>query len=588
MADKDFKVKTGLDLPAPLPLLEGGTGQTTANNALNAMLPSQTTHASKILGTDGTNTTWVNPGAAYQTSAPSNPVTGQLWVDSDETGDSLDPYIIRRKTITATAGQTVFTTDVVFTDGYEQIYYNGVLLVRTTDYTTSGGTNTVTLLQGASAGDTVEIISSTPINLVNTVVTGAANTITSPNASAIPLTIQSAASQTANLLEIKNNTGELRYFVDINGTPHSRAYAADSTSGFNSERYNTGDPVATFSMRGYAGTIASPLSVGADQRIGLLAANAYDGTSLINSSRITFSTDGVVSTGNVPGRITFNTAPVGGGHTERMRIDSVGNVGIGHTAPNSPLEVRSSNKTTDSFGTIFAASNNFSQDNGGSISMGGVFTSDNNQSNISPYVQISGRKENATSGNYAGYMAFSTRANGGGITEKMRITSAGNIGIGMSSPVQRLEVAGNINATGYYGPLLGGTNLATASPYTVFQANTNTKIAQFDTLPDGLYAIYVTWGFADNNAGSQLYWGTSFGGIAGIVSAGGYFNGSATNPLDMNATQHHRTASTLPTFFLGGDQANTPQNGYGRLSLYIRFPEITRVELITVIAKRLF
>jgi hypothetical protein len=216
MADKDFKVKTGLDLPAPLPLIEGGTGQTTANNALNAMLPSQTTHASKILGTDGTNTTWVNPGAAYQTSAPSNPVTGQLWVDSDETGDSLDPYIIRRKTITATAGQTVFTTDVVFTDGYEQIYYNGVLLVRTTDYTTSGGTNTVTLLQGASAGDTVEIISSTPINLVNTI-TSSGGTITAPNASAIPLKIVGASSQSADLFEVLNSSNAELFAVRSNG-----------------------------------------------------------------------------------------------------------------------------------------------------------------------------------------------------------------------------------------------------------------------------------------------------------------------------------------------------------------------------------
>jgi hypothetical protein len=509
-------------------------------------------------------------------------------VDSDETGDSLDPYIIRRKTITATAGQTVFTTDVVFTDGYEQIYYNGVLLVRTTDYTTNGGTNTVTLLQGASAGDTVEIISSTPINLVNTVVTGAANTITAATTTTVPLTIAGLSSQTANLFQISNSAGEIRHEMSDKGVYTSRGTSSDG-SAVAIERYGS-DPVAVVALRGYGGTVSVPTSVAQDNRLGLLSGEGWDGTAIRASSRITFSVDGPVIPGNLPGKITFNTVPVGGGagHIERMRITSAGDVGIGHTAPNSTLEVRSSNRTLDSFGNIFAASNNFAQDNGGSISMGGVFTSDNNQSNISPYVQISGRKENATSGNFAGYMAFGTRANGAGITEKMRITSAGNIGIGMSTPSQRLEVAGNVNATGYYGPLLGGTNLATAAPYTVFQANTNTKIAQFDTLPDGLYAIYVHWGFADNNAGGQLYWGTSFGGIAGIVSAGGYFNGSATNPLDMNATQHHRTASTLPTFFLGGDQANTPQNGYGRLSLYIRFPEITRVELITVIAKRLF
>lgn len=178
MSDKNFKVKTGLDLPAPLPVAQGGTGQTTAANAINALLPSQTSQTNKILSTDGTNVSWTNPGATYGSSAPSNPVIGQLWADSNGTFDALDPYIIRRKTVTASAGQTVFTTDVTFTDGYEQVYYNGVLLVRTTDYTTSGGTNTVTLLQGSSAGDTVEIISTTPVSAVNSAVLVGNNTFT--------------------------------------------------------------------------------------------------------------------------------------------------------------------------------------------------------------------------------------------------------------------------------------------------------------------------------------------------------------------------------------------------------------------------
>lgn len=41
-----------------LPIANGGTGQTTANAALNALLPSQATHAGKALISDGTNTAW--------------------------------------------------------------------------------------------------------------------------------------------------------------------------------------------------------------------------------------------------------------------------------------------------------------------------------------------------------------------------------------------------------------------------------------------------------------------------------------------------------------------------------------------------
>lgn len=58
MADKNFKVKTGLSLPQPLPVEQGGTGQTSTSNALNAILPIQTNNSGKYLSTDGTNTSW--------------------------------------------------------------------------------------------------------------------------------------------------------------------------------------------------------------------------------------------------------------------------------------------------------------------------------------------------------------------------------------------------------------------------------------------------------------------------------------------------------------------------------------------------
>ena len=90
----------------------------------------------------------VQPGALYQTTAPTSPEIGQIWIDSDEDVTTFDSNIIRRKAITATAGQTVFTADLPFIDGFEQIFMNGLLLVKTTDYATSGG-NTVTLTSAA-------------------------------------------------------------------------------------------------------------------------------------------------------------------------------------------------------------------------------------------------------------------------------------------------------------------------------------------------------------------------------------------------------------------------------------------------------
>lgn len=51
-----------------LPIANGGSGQTTANAALNAFLPAQATHSGKVLQTDGTNTSWQTNGSGTVTS----------------------------------------------------------------------------------------------------------------------------------------------------------------------------------------------------------------------------------------------------------------------------------------------------------------------------------------------------------------------------------------------------------------------------------------------------------------------------------------------------------------------------------------
>lgn len=45
-----------------VPIANGGTGQTTATAAINALLPSQASQSGKVLSTDGTNTSWIAAG----------------------------------------------------------------------------------------------------------------------------------------------------------------------------------------------------------------------------------------------------------------------------------------------------------------------------------------------------------------------------------------------------------------------------------------------------------------------------------------------------------------------------------------------
>lgn len=76
MSDKNFKVKSGLNIPiasanilttdasgnvsstATLAISSGGTGQTTAGNALNALLPLQTGNENYYLQTNAVSTQW--------------------------------------------------------------------------------------------------------------------------------------------------------------------------------------------------------------------------------------------------------------------------------------------------------------------------------------------------------------------------------------------------------------------------------------------------------------------------------------------------------------------------------------------------
>ena len=67
-------------------------------------------------------------------------------------------------------------------------------------------------------------------------------------------------------------------------------------------------------------------------------------------------------------------------------------------------------------------------DNGGGI----VFGSKYSANAFAYYAAIKTGKDDATSGNYGGYLQFATRANGGSVTERMRITSGGLVGIGVT------------------------------------------------------------------------------------------------------------------------------------------------------------
>jgi hypothetical protein len=65
----------------------------------------------------------------------------------------------------------------------------------------------------------------------------------------------------------------------------------------------------------------------------------------------------------------------------------------------------------------------------------------------------------ANSGNWPSSLAFSTRNSGGSLSEKVRISDVGNVGIGTIAPAYKLDVAGDVNVTGNFK--VNGTNIST-------------------------------------------------------------------------------------------------------------------------------
>jgi len=132
-------------------------------------------------------------------------------------------------------------------------------------------------------------------------------------------------------------------------------------------------------------------------------------------------------------------------------------VGIGTTSPRATLSVLQSgtaNTTADSLGPavftgptvgnyaalLVVESNDAMAANiGGSIGFYGRNTTASTASSY--FSSIHGRKENGTSGDQAGYIAFKVRTTGNADNEVMRIASTGNVGIGTTTPAYKLEIS---------------------------------------------------------------------------------------------------------------------------------------------------
>ncbi len=143
--------------------------------------------------------------------------------------------------------------------------------------------------------------------------------------------------------------------------------------------------------------------------------------------------------------IVFRTRTVGGAAfsgSEKMRITSGGNIGIGTTAPGSKLEIRG----TDPLLELNTAS-----------STGNPYMMWSQAGTRRSYIQHVDSGDNLTIASEYGGMRFMT-GTGGAETERMYITSGGDVGIGTTSPANKLDVVGisrftHSSSTSYRGAI---------------------------------------------------------------------------------------------------------------------------------------
>ena len=182
-------------------------------------------------------------------------------------------------------------------------------------------------------------------------------------------------------------------------------------------------------VKSRSGTVNGQTIVQTNDGLGEIYFGGSDGTGAIPAARIAAEVDGTPGTNDMPGRLVLSTTADGASTpSERVRISSSGNVGIGTSTTNAKLDI-----IGDANDSILPNNAIFKFKTGGG---NGLYMGTRSSSPYQSYIQSAFQNNNNNSNPYS----------------LLLNPEGGNIGIGTSSPGYPLDVSGNIrvgSSTGY-------------------------------------------------------------------------------------------------------------------------------------------
>jgi|TARA_Y100000015_G_scaffold4301_1_gene3891 hypothetical protein len=193
------------------------------------------------------------------------------------------------------------------------------------------------------------------------------------------------------------------------------------------------------------GSVGSYTVVQDNDFLGTISFQGADGARMVDGARIEVQVNGTPGTNDMPTDMVFKTNSGSTSPTERVRIDSSGRLLVG-------------------------TSSNYADSGADDLVVGNTGTS---EQGITIGASTSSQIRFADAGsNTAGYMLYNHSDNAiafGVSSERMRISSAGNVGIANTSPSDKLHVGGNIRFgpnTTYYGVFEHDASVTGANIYT--------------------------------------------------------------------------------------------------------------------------